>query len=173
MNTSLSIRPATAADAEALLAIYRPYVENTTVSFELEVPGVAEFAARIEKAISAWAWLLAELEGRPLGYAYGSAHRPRPAYAWSVETSVYIHSDYQRRGIARALYRALLTALAAKEFASAYAGIALPNEASVGFHHSMGFGMIGVFPKVGRKFDRWHDVAWMYRPLTGSGKDDG
>lgn len=164
MNPPL-IRSATLDDAPALLEIYRPFIENTAVSFETQVPTVDEFAARVEKALNGWAWLVAEVDGQIAGYAYGGTHRERAAYRWSVETSVYLHSDFHRRGIARLLYSQLFDVLAEKGYCNAYAGATLPNDASIGFHRSMGFEWVGVFKRVGWKFGRWHDVAWMQRVL--------
>lgn len=154
------LRDATRTDAEPLLAIYRPFVTDTPVSFEIEPPSLDEFRARIEKAQAAWAWLVAEVEGVPVGYAYGSQHRAREAYKWSVEVSAYVQADFRGKGLGRALYGALLPRLAELGYCNAYAGIALPNEASVGFHQAMGFEAVGVFKSVGWKFGRWHDVAW-------------
>lgn len=159
------IRPACEADAGALLAIYAPFVEHTAVSFETQVPGVDEFAARIRRYGSQWAWLVAEREGRVLGYAYGSPHRERAAYAWSVETSAYVDPAARRQGIGRALYLALFDALAARGYCNAFAGMTLPNEASAALHRSVGFEPLGVFRRVGWKFGRWHDVAWAQRRL--------
>lgn len=166
MSSAAQIRTALAADAAVLREIYRPYVERTAVSFELEVPSIEEFQRRITVAVDGWSWLVAEVDGRQVGYAYASAHRAREAYRTSVETSAYVHEDYQRQGIGRALYAQLLKELHQRGFGSAYAAITLPNEASVGFHESLGFEPIGVFPRVGRKFGAWHDVAWFYRPLN-------
>jgi phosphinothricin acetyltransferase len=159
------VRPGTLHDAQALLEIYRPYVERTTVSFELEAPTPAEFAARIEKALTRWSWLVAEHDGRCVGYAYGSSYRERAAYRWSTEVSAYVHPGHQGRGIGRLLYAQLFDALARRGYCSAYAGIALPNEASVAMHRAVGFEPIGVFRRAGRKFGRWHDVAWFQRAL--------
>jgi phosphinothricin acetyltransferase len=159
------IRPATAADAPALLAIYRPFVETSTVSFETAVPAVEAFAARVDKALAGWQWLVAEHAGACVGYAYGSTHRERAAYRWSVEVSAYVHPDHHRKGIGRALYTQLLDALARQGYCNAYAGITMPNAGSVALHRSVGFEPIGVFKSVGRKFGRWHDVAWLQRPL--------
>ena len=159
------IRSATLADAPALLEIYRPFIEQSAVSFETRVPSVEEFAARIEKALEGWAWLVAEIDGQLAGYAYGGTHRERAAYRWSVETSVYLRPDFQRRGIARMLYLNLFDALIERGYCNAYAGATLPNDASIGFHRSMGFEWIGVFKRVGWKFGQWHDVAWMQRAL--------
>jgi phosphinothricin acetyltransferase len=171
MASDLIVRRAKAGDAKVLRDIYRPWVERTAVSFELEVPSVAEFERRIESAVGRWAWLVAELHGRQVGYAYGTAHRAREAYRTSVETSAYVLEDYQRQGIGRALYARLLDDLCERGYASAYAGITLPNEPSIGFHLSMGFEPIGVFPRVGWKLGAWHDVAWYYRPLAGPVRD--
>lgn len=165
MVSAFNIRPASVSDARVLREIYRPYVETTAISFELEVPTVEEFARRVEAALENWSWLVAEVDGQPVGYAYGSSHRPREAYWYSVETSAYVHEDFHRYGIARSLYEELFAELRARGFASAYAGVTLPNDPSVGFHRSFGFEPIGVFPRVGWKFDCWHDVAWLYRPI--------
>ena len=166
MSTAITVRPAVSADAEALLRIYRPFVEETAISFEARLPTLSELEQRIVRALDAWAWLVAEVEGRPVGYAYGSAHRPREAYRYAVETSAYVESGFQRQGIASALYRQLLTDLATRGYHNAYAGVTLPNNASLGFHRHLGFEDIGVFPRVGYKFGQWHDVAWLYRPLV-------
>lgn len=159
------IRPAREADAPAMLAIYRPYVETTAISFEHEPPSEDEYAARVRKYIAGWACLVAEAEERVLGYAYGSLHRERAAYQWSVETTIYLAPQVQRRGLGRRLYGELMPRLAAAGYCNAYAGVALPNEASVGLHRAAGFAPIGTFPRVGHKFGRWHDVAWFHLAL--------
>jgi L-amino acid N-acyltransferase YncA len=161
----LNLRNATPADTEALLAIYRPFVTETTVSFEVVPPSADEFRGRIEKALSGWVWLVVDVDGAPVGYAYGSQHRAREAYKWSVEVSAYIHPAHQGQGLGRKLYKALLPRLAEVGYCNAYAGITLPNEASVGFHRAMGFQYIGVFKSVGWKFGQWHDVGWYHLPL--------
>lgn len=164
---SLIIRTATLDDAKHLLAIYRPIVLNTTISFELEPPNLDQFKQRIAKILAEHAWLVAEINGSPAGYAYGASHRPREAYRFSVETSAYVHPDYYRQGIGLALYEKLLPKLAKKGYCNAYAAIALPNEASIALHKRVGFEYIGVFPSVGRKFGRWHDVSWWHCKLRG------
>ena len=165
MMSGLRIRDAARADTDALLEIYRPYVLDTAVSFELEPPTAAEFAQRIAGAQSQWAWLVAERDGELLGYAYGSAFRSRAAYRWSVETSAYVHAAHRGQGVGRALYERLLALLADKGYCTAYAGIALPNEASVRLHRALGFRDVGTFRRAGRKFGRWHDVSWWQREL--------
>jgi phosphinothricin acetyltransferase len=165
MSEPFRIRPATEADAPALLEIYRPFVENTAVSFEMVAPTVEEFAARVRKAQTNWEWLVAERDGQILGYAYGSMHRERPGYHWSVEVSAYVDPRHHRQGAGRALYLRLFEILTDKGFCNAYAGITLPNDASVALHRSVGFEPIGVFKAIGRKYGQWHDVAWFQRPL--------
>jgi len=161
----VTIRDATEADAPALLAIYRPFVTHTAVSFELEPPAPEEFAQRIVNAQSRWAWLVAEVDGTIAGYAYGSSFRQRAAYQWSVETSAYVDLGFHGRGVGRALYERLIEVLVAKGYCTAYAGITLPNEASVRFHQALGFTPVGVFRRAGRKFGAWHDVSWWQRTL--------
>lgn len=161
----MRIRPVEPTDVAAMHAIYVPVVEQTTISFELEPPSLETFGARIARYADGWACLVAEFEGGVVGYAYGSSHRERAAYAWSTETSVYVRLDARRSGVGKALYQALLAALAERGYCHAYAGVTLPNEASVGLHRSVGFRDIGTFPSVGYKFGAWHDVGWFHRPL--------
>jgi L-amino acid N-acyltransferase YncA len=161
----LTVRPATLADAAAVAAIYAPFVEQTAISFEEIPPTAEEFARRIEKSLSRWQWLVAEVDDDVAGYAYGSAHRERAAYRWSVEVSAYVDPRFQRRGIARTLYQTLFDDLAEKGYCTAFAGITLPNDASVGLHTAVGFEPIGVFRTIGWKFGRWHDVGWFQRRL--------
>jgi phosphinothricin acetyltransferase len=162
------IRPATEADAAALLAIYLPFVETSAVSFETVAPTVEEFSVRIRKAVSNWQWLVAEQTGQCIGYAYGSAHRERAAYRWSVEVSAYVQPNHHRKGIGGSLYAGLIADLIDRGFCNAYAGITLPNEASIAFHRSAGFDLIGTFRAGGRKFGKWHDVVWLQRRLRDS-----
>ncbi len=165
MADPIRIRAALEADAASLLDIYGPLVESTAVSFELTAPSVEEFARRIRKAVADYSWLIAERDGACIGYAYGSMMRERAAYRWSVEVSAYVHPAHHRQGIGAALYSILLDDLMEKGFCQAFAGIALPNTASLGFHHRFGFRPIGMFKSVGRKFGRWHDVTWLQRRL--------
>jgi phosphinothricin acetyltransferase len=161
----LLIRDAAAGDTEALLAIYRPFVTDTAVSFELEPPSAAEFAGRVATAQSKWRWLVAEQAGEVVGYAYGGSFRARAAYRFSVEVSAYLHPAHRGRGIGKALYTRLLGLLTEMGYCTAYAGITLPNDASVRLHQSVGFSAAGVFRRAGHKFGAWHDVSWWQREL--------
>ena len=162
------IRMACARDANSLLEIYRPYVETTAISFDTVTPGVEAFASRIASAQEKRGWLVAESDGRCIGYAYGTAHRPQEAYRYSVEVSAYVPDEYSRRGVAGRFYTGLFTILGQNGYQSAYAGVARPNDRSCRSHEELGFRYIGVFPMVGYKFGKWHDVAWYYRPLAKS-----
>jgi len=160
------IRVATAADGPAFAAIYRPAVAGSPISFEIEPPDGDEMARRVENIGARYPWLaFDDDDGITRGYAYGSPHRARPAYQWSAEVSAYVHEDARRRGVARALYTSLFAALRLLGYRNVYAGITLPNAASVGLHESLGFRSVGVFHDVGYKLGRWHDVGWWERPL--------
>lgn len=158
------LRPATADDAPAIRRIYAPFVENTAISFEIDIPPKSEIATRITTKTERYPWLVAVSEGIA-GYAYAGSHRSRDAYQWSVDVSVYIDSAHHRRGIARTLYTALFAILREQGFLNAYAGIALPNHASTEFHESMGFEPVGTYHDVGYKGGEWHDVRWYEKPL--------
>jgi phosphinothricin acetyltransferase len=159
------IRLACDADVDGIAGIYRPVVESTTISFETEAPDREEMARRLHDTLRSYPWLVCEVEGRLAGYAYATRHRVRGAYQWSVDTSVYVGEGFRRRGIGRGLYESLFAILAAQGYFNAYAGIALPNPASVALHESMGFEAIGVYRGVGFKFGRWCDVGWWQRSL--------
>lgn len=154
------IRPATVDDAVEVLSIYAPFVRDTAVSFELEPPDADEMRARIAATLETHPWLVLERDGAIAGYAYAGKHRERPGYRWCADVSCYVRPDFQRRGAGRALYVALLRILRAQGFCNAYAGIALPNAASVGLHESVGFDPVCVYRGVGFKLGRWHDVGW-------------
>jgi phosphinothricin acetyltransferase len=160
-----SIRLARADDAAAIQRIYAPFVRDTAVSFELAPPGVEEMRARIAKTLPRYPWLVLDERGEVIGYVYASAHRERPAYAWSVATTVYVGEKHRRRGVGRALYASLFAVLALQGFHNAFAGIVLPNPGSVGLHEALGFAPIGVYRAVGFKLGRWHDVGRWQREL--------
>ncbi len=160
------IRPATPADAPRCADIYRPFVTENWVSFETEPPDDAEMAARIAAYSQSHAWLVALApDGAVAGYAYGSPHRTRAAYATSADVAVYIDPAFTRRGIGRALYEALFPLLRDQGIHAVFAGIALPNPASIALHEACGFTPVGVYREVGWKMDGWRDVGWWQRLL--------
>jgi len=162
----LTIRNATDADAPAVYEIYRPIVEHTAISFETTPPSVAEMRQRIASALVTLPWLVAESNESVFDDAYASSHRVRAAYRWSVDTSVYVASTWHRQGIGRTLYAALMERLRALGYVNAFAGITLPNPASVALHESVGFAPVGVFRSVGYKLGAWRDVGWWALQLT-------
>jgi phosphinothricin acetyltransferase len=154
------IRLASAQDAEQIQAIYAPNVRHTAISFEIEPPAVHEMQQRMNKTLEHWPWVVCEQRGQIQGYAYASSHRTRAAYQWSVDVSVYVHTAARRAGVGRAVYSSLFHLLMLQGFYNAYAGITLPNPASVGLHESLGFQPVGVYRMVGYKLGAWHDVGW-------------
>lgn len=156
----INIRMAKPEDAAAVLAIYAPYIENTSFTFETETPSVENFAQRISQYLQQWPWLICECDGVVAGYAYATRHRERKAYQWCTESSVYIHDDFHRKGIAAALYKALFEILKKQGFHNVYAVINLPNDPSVALHESLGFQWFATYEKVGYKLGRWKNVGW-------------
>ena len=166
------IRTATLADASELLKIYTPYVIGTAVSFEYEVPTVEEFKKRIKNTLQKYPYLVAEQNGEILGYAYASSFHTRAAYAWSVETSIYVRQDRKKLGIGRLLYAELERLLKQQNILNLYACIAYPEKEdeyltkdSVRFHEHLGFKLIGEFHKCGYKFKRWYNIVWMEKHI--------
>jgi phosphinothricin acetyltransferase len=160
-----AIRLASEQDADQIAAIYAPFCDQTAVSFEYSAPTPEEMAERIHKVNVQYPWLVLENDGRIAGYAYASPHRERAAYDWSVDVTVYIAPASRRKGVGRALYNALFHVLALQGYCKAFAGVALPNPASVGLHQVVGFVPVGVYRGVGYKLGAWHDVAWYQRTL--------
>lgn len=163
----MTVRPADPRrDAEACAAIYAASVVDSHTSFETEPPTPAEMADRIARVSASHCWLVEEVDGAIAGYAYGSGHRPRAAYRWAVEVTVYVDAAFHRRGVGRRLYAALFERLRERGYRMAFAGIALPNDASVRLHESLGFEPIGVFRNVGWKLGAWRDVGWWQLDLA-------
>jgi L-amino acid N-acyltransferase YncA len=158
------IRLATPEDADQIHDIYAPYCA-TPISFELRAPSSDEMRQRMERILTKYPWLVCADGAEIMGYVYASAHRERAAYRWSVDTTVYIKQKRHRQGLGRALYGTLFSILRLQGYINAYAGITLPNSASVRLHEAMGFEPIGVYRHVGYKCDLWHDVGWYQKLL--------
>lgn len=171
MDSELRIRPARAEDAGAFAAIYEPYVTRSYVSFEESAPDEEEMRQRMSRLAERYPWLAAFAGDRIAGYAYASMHRERAGYRWSVDVSVYVDEAFHRQGIGRRLYTELFDILERQRFRRAYAGITLPNDASVGLHRAMGFEEVGVYRRVGWKKGKWYDVLWLARNI-GADADD-
>ena len=166
VDKAFNIRPITKNDAAATLNIYKYYVEKTAVSFEYEPPTAEEWEQRIALVTVEYPWLVCEVEAEIVGYAYGTSHRYRSAYLWSVETAIYLSEKFHGKGIARPLYQALFDILRLQGYVNVYAGVTIPNDKSVAFHKSMGFSDVGTFKKIGFKFGEWHDTRWFQMHLV-------
>lgn len=148
-------------DAAACVEIYRPYVEENAVSFDIAVPTPAEFAEKIARLSQTHAFLVADDAGTIAGYAYCGPYRERAAYRWSAEVSVYVHEAYRRQGLGRRLYDVLLDLMRRQGLRTAIAGITQPNPASMALHLACGFETVGVFERIGYKLGAWRDVAFL------------
>ena len=161
----MEIRLAKPSDARSLLDIYAPYVENTAITFEYEVPTVEDFTTRIEKTLEKYPYLVAEEGDVVVGYAYASTYYARAAYDWAVELSVYVSQDARGKGVGSKLYDALEEMLEQMGYIHFLACISLPNEASLALHRKRGYQQVAHFPKIGYKFNRWHDIVWLQKSL--------
>lgn len=171
---ALTLRLATPEDAEALVAIYAPYIVKTAITYEYEIPSVTEFARRIETYSAKYPYLVAELDGTPAGYAYACPLGSRPAFDWSVETAIYVREDCKGVGIGKALYQkleAILKAMGIRTMTAAVATVEREDpyltNASLAFHVRMGFVPVGTFHHAGCKFGRWYDLTWLEKELGG------
>ena len=175
----MKIRIASMQDAPALLEIYKYYVENTAISFEITPPTQAEFAGRIERILKKYPYLVCEEGGRIVGYAYSSVFRDREAYTHCVENTIYLDKECLRRGYGRALYEALERALSMQGITNLYACIGYPAEDnedfinlnSPEFHAHMGYSLVGRHNKCGKKFGKFFDIVWMEKIIETPAKD--
>lgn len=172
MENEIRIRTVLPTDAEAVLAIYAPYVENTAISFEWEVPTVEEFRERMWNILQKYPYLVAERDGEIVGYAYAGPFKGRAAYDWAVETTIYVRGDQKHTGVGKRLYAALENALKGQHILNLYACIAYPEtedeyltKNSVQFHEHLGYRMVGEFYRCGYKFGRWYNMVWMEKMI--------
>jgi L-amino acid N-acyltransferase YncA len=165
------IRLANIDDAGGILAIYAPYCETTSVTFEIAVPTREQISERIVNVSNAYPWLVAETEHGIAGYVYATRFRERAGYRWTTEVAVYIDASEQRRGLGRALYTSLFSILRAQGYSKAIAGITMPNPASVRLHEGLGFVRTGTFYGVGHKDGKWLDVGWWQLELQPETKN--
>lgn len=164
----MNIRMAEPQDAAALLKIYAPYVQKTAISFEYEVPSVETFGRRIAHTLERYPYIVGEVEGRIVGYAYVSPFHERSAYDWAVETSIYVDETEKGKGYGKKLYQVLEDILKKQNILNLNACIAyiepedeyLTND-SMRFHGHLGYRLVGRFSQCGYKFNRWYDMIWM------------
>ncbi len=165
MTKEIKIRPVTADDAEQLLQIYAPYVLTTPITFEYEVPSLHDFKERIKTISSRYPYLVAISDKQIVGYCYASCFKPRTAYDWSVETSIYLDSSLRGQGIGSKLYKQLEQILLQQNICNVCACITFPNPESISFHERFGYKEVAHFTKSGYKFGKWHDMIWMEKSI--------
>ena len=172
MQMNVLIRKVNIEDAEEILEIYAPYVTETAITFEYEVPSKAEFRDRIEKITKKYPYLVAVINEKIVGYAYASTFKDRAAYDWCVETSIYLKKDFHGNGIGKRLYEALEAALKKQNILNVNACITYVeaadeyvSNASMHFHKKMGYQLVGRFHQCGYKFGKWYDMIWMEKML--------
>ena len=169
----MEIRTARPSDAEGIRAIYAPYVEDTAITFELEIPDTSEFEKRIEKTLKEYPYIVAVSDGKIAGYAYAGAFRPRAAYKHCVEMSVYVDRTHTGKGVGKLLYNKLEEILSRQNIFVLYACITMTErindanltDASIGFHTKMGYNTVGCFHHCGYKFGKWYSMIWMEKNI--------
>lgn len=178
MIEKIIIRDVRLEDAARLIEIYKPYVEQTAITYEYEVPSVEEFRGRIKKTLEKYPYLVAEVNGEIVGYAYASSYIGRAACDWSVETSIYVDMAYKNCGVGGSLYTALEQSLKEMNILNLNAAIAytdiedehLTND-SISFHEHFGYKWVGEFHNCGYKFGRWYSLVWMEKMLGEHGEN--
>lgn len=172
MYKEINIRVADVSDAEELLKIYEPYVKNTAITFEYDVPSIEEFRERIANTLKKYPYLVAKLNGTIVGYAYAGSFHSRAAYQWGVETSIYVKKGMRGNGIGKALYTELENVLKKMGVLNLNACIASPDREdeyltndSEKFHQTMGFHKVAESHMCGHKFSRWYNIIWMEKMI--------
>jgi phosphinothricin acetyltransferase len=161
-----AIRRAKVEDARALLDIYAPYVTDTPVTFETEVPSLTEFSGRIRSVSGDYPYLVCERDGTPIGYAYAHRYKERAAYQWDAELSVYLSGESHGKGLGKSFYTALIEILRLQNIKNVYGCVLCPNESSERLHESFGFMRVGVFRSTGYKCGAWRDVVWFEKQIA-------
>lgn len=159
------IRNGTLEDTAELLDIYNYYVKHTSFTFDVKEPTFEEYRKKISDISNVYPWIVCELDNKIVGFAYASAHKPRCAYDWSADATIYLKSDVQSKGIGAKLYEVLFDQLKKQNIYNVYAGITVPNEKSIALHKKFGFEKIAVYKNVGFKLGKWSDVAWYHLQL--------
>lgn len=156
----ITFRMADVSDAEELLSIYKPYVTDTAITFEYEVPSIEVFKNRIKETLEGYPYIVCEYKDKIVGYAYAHRYGERAAFQWDVELSIYLDMNYKSLGIGKILYNKVIEILKLQNVQNIYACITSANDKSIKFHEKMGFEFIGIFKDTGYKFDKWYDITW-------------
>lgn len=161
----INIRPVIEEDVKQIIDIYKPYIINTPITFEYEVPTLIEFKKRIKEVTKQFPWLICEIDNEIVGYTYAHYQHERKAYQWNAELSIYISEKYHGKKIAKYLYKCIIEILKEQGYYNLYSCITLPNDKSIGLHKAFGFSEIGVYKKTGNKFNKWYDVIWLVKNI--------
>jgi len=156
----IKLRLARLEDAQEILDIYTPYINESNITFEYAVPSLEEFENRMKAIMKKYPYIVAIYEDKIVGYAYAHVHMERAAYQWNVETSIYVNKDLKHQGIGSLLYRKLIEILKVQNIQNVYGCVTLPNKNSEKMHYAFGFQLVGKFHNSGYKFNKWHDVGW-------------
>lgn len=167
----MTFRFATPEDAPAILEVYAPYIRNTVITFEYEVPSVEAFTERVKGITEKYPYLVCEENGVLLGYAYAGEYRSRTAFQWDVELSIYLRPEAQGKGVSKAFYDRLLPMVEKLGYRNIYSSIVTPNPASIGLQEKYGFETLCVFEKCGYKLGQWCDLLWMHKKIGDWSKD--
>lgn len=168
----INVRSVALEDAKHLVEIYRPYVEETAITFDYAVPTIYEFEEKITKIIQNYPFLIAEKDDKILGYAYAGEFYPKDAYKWTAEITIYLDKDSRGKGIGETLYANLEKELLDRGIYHLTSCIAYPDEGSITFHKKRGFRKVAHFEKVGYKFERWWDVVWYQKDIRDENKPE-
>ncbi|MGC4057541.1 MAG: GNAT family N-acetyltransferase [Chitinophagaceae bacterium] len=168
MNTSFMLRLMVPEDIAAMLAIYAPYVTDTAISFEYEVPSLEAYTERIAHIAQKYPCIVCEENGELTGFAYASEFRYRAAYQWCAESTIYLDQQHRGKGTGTRLYRSLMGLLERMGYTNVFAGVALPNEGSEQLHRKSGFREIGEFRDIGFKHGAWHSTRWYQLSLAAA-----
>jgi len=160
------MRFAVEEDAESILSIYGPYILDTVITFEYEIPSIIEFKQRIKNIIREYPFIVYVVDEKIVAYAYAHRQMERAAYQWNVELSVYVDMKYKRQGIGSKLYNVLIEILKLQNICNVYGCVTVPNDCSEGLHGSLGFEKIGIYHNTGYKFNSWHNVAWFEKNIA-------
>lgn len=157
----MELRLVTSQDSKEILAIYAPYIKETVITFEYDIPSLEEFTNRVVTISKNMPYIVATNNNEIIGYGYASLYRERRAYAWAVELSIYVDNTKKQRGVGTKIYDAILGLLKELGYCRVYSCVTYPNPPSIAFHTKYGFQEIGVFHKAGYKFGKWFDILWL------------
>ncbi len=164
--STVHFRRATEEDVVSILAIYAPYVTDSAITFEYDVPSEEEFRQRIRTISAEYPYFVCESDGQIIGYAYAHRHMERAAYQWNAEISIYIRQGFTGKGLGKTMCQALIDLLRLQGIRNVFSCVTIPNERSAHLHHSMEFSTEGIFQNAGYKCGKWQTIAWFRKNIA-------